>query len=295
MLHPADQRVVKATAATLSWQGVDSDGEHADPGTVTVGVVSSDGTTVVAAGTATSGTGTSPRTYALTAAQTASCERLTATWKVGATTVATTTVDVVGGVYVSVSAARKAAPLHLADTGAHTDADVRDALRAGEQLFEDRTGVAWVPRLEVERRDGTGTTSMALAWPMLRRVAWCRIYSDATTYQTLTADQLAAIPADDAGIATRTDGYLWPAGVENVEIAYEHGEGSPPRALVDALVTYAGAMRRSHNSAIPGGAQSVSSPDGSTFAILPSETSATGIESVDRVLRQFSRKSPGIG
>jgi len=70
------QRILRATAASLSWQPLDGDGEPADPGTVTVGVVSSDGATVVAAGTATSGSASDPRTAALTVAPTLTAQTL---------------------------------------------------------------------------------------------------------------------------------------------------------------------------------------------------------------------------
>jgi hypothetical protein len=39
----ADQRIVRGAPATIRWQGVDQDGESADPGTVTVGVTRADG------------------------------------------------------------------------------------------------------------------------------------------------------------------------------------------------------------------------------------------------------------
>ena len=86
----ADEQIVAATAASLTWQPTGSDGEPADPGTVTVGVTRSNGTVVLADGTATSGATSTPRSVDVTAAQTASIDWLTATWKVGATVVATT-------------------------------------------------------------------------------------------------------------------------------------------------------------------------------------------------------------
>jgi hypothetical protein len=294
MVSFADQRIVKGAPATISWQGVDQDGESADPGTVTVGITRADGTVLVAAGTATTGAGANPRTVALTAAQTKNLDVLTATWSVGADVLATTTVQVVGGVYVSVDAIRTADALVLGD--AYTDATerIRDGRVAFEQIAENETGVAWVPRFDVERLDGSGMASIRLGWPELRRVRWCRIWTSDTAYDELTTAELAAIPANAAGVAVRADGEWWPVGRSNIEIAYEHGVDTPPRPLVDACVTYVRAHVRSHNSAIPGGAQTVSIADGSTYAILPAATSVTGIDSVDRVLRSMSRKTPGI-
>jgi hypothetical protein len=168
-------------------------------------------------------------------------------------------------------------------------------------LAEHRPGATIAPAvrnriliLDVERLDGSGRYDLVLGWPELRRVRWCRVYDEAGSYDELTADELAAIPANSAGIAERTDRYWWPAGRLNSEIAYEHGFDVPPRPIVDACVTYVRSHVRSHNSAIPGGAQTVSMGDGSTFALLPAATSVTGIDSVDRVLRSMSRKTPGI-
>ena len=97
----ANQRVIAGAAATLSFQGVDQYGEPADPGTVTVEITRADGTELVASGTATTGSGSSPRTYALTASQTAELDRLTAVWSESSTAIAQTEIDDVGGVYVS--------------------------------------------------------------------------------------------------------------------------------------------------------------------------------------------------
>jgi hypothetical protein len=73
----ADSRILINAPATLSVTFYDGGETAVDPGTVTVTVVRADGTTVVSAA-ATSGTGTSARTYTL-AAQTR-LDHLTATW-----------------------------------------------------------------------------------------------------------------------------------------------------------------------------------------------------------------------
>ena len=291
MSYVATQRVVRATTATVEWQGIDQDGEPAAPGTVTIGVTRADGTEVVAPGTATTATGTRA-TYTLPVSATANLDRLTATWTVSGVAVGTTSVEIVGGVYASVAAIRAADALVLGDAGTDATDRIREGRVAFEQIADAETGVAWVPRFDVTRLDGTGRHSLALPWPQLRRVRWCRIYSTETVYETLTADQLAAIPSDDSGIAVRTDGYVWPVGIRNVEIAYEHGYDVPPADLRDALIQTVRANARQFDNGIdPRTTQVVM--EGMTATIGASDD-LTGNPAVDATLRRHSHKIPGI-
>ena len=290
MSYVATQRVVRATTATIEWQGIDQDGEPADPGTVTIGVTRADGAAVVAPGTATDVVGT-VRRYTLPVSATANLDRLTATWTVSGVAVGTTSVEVVGGVYASVAQIRTVDPVVSNLVTDSTDV-LKNARAAAESLFETVTGVAWVPKFDVVRLDGTGRHELALPWPQLRRVRWCRIYSTETTYDTLTADQLAAIPADDSGIAVRTDGYVWTAGTRNVEIAYEHGYDVPPADLRDALIQTVRANARQFDNGIdPRTTQVVM--EGMTATIGASDD-LTGNPAVDATLRRHSHKIPGI-
>lgn len=296
MLAHADQRVVRAAAATLTFQGVDADGEPADPGTVTVGVTRADGTTLVAAGTATSGTGTNPRTYALTASQTADLDYLTATWTASGVVVGRTFVEIVGGVYASTALIRGMDAV-LGNAGTDTTADLIRARQAVERLFESVTGAAWVPKFDTCRLDGSGTGSLLLPWPMLRSVRWCRIYSDDTTYETLTADELAAIPADEAGIAWRTDGQFWPAGRRNVQIGYEHGADRPPVDMIEQLVVAVRKGARRFDNGLPEQATFVNFAEGGSATLATPGVGQwhTGIPSVDEMLKRYAQhSSPGI-
>ena len=287
----AASRIVKGAAATLSWQGVDSDGEPANPGTVTVGVTRSDGTTVVASGTATGGTSTAPRTIALTASQTASCDLLTATWSVSGTVLATTLHEVVGGVYVDVATIR-ATDTSLASTTLYPSAKIIAQRAEVERMFESATGVAWVPRFSVKRYSGTGTTSLALDMPKLRRVAWVRVYTDGDTYTSFTADELAAIPANDAGIAVRTDGEWWEPGVNNIEIGWEHGYDAPPADLRKAAIIATRMALNATATGIPDRSQTFQMVDGGT--IVFEANGVTGVKAIDSVLARYDHRVPGI-
>jgi 20S proteasome alpha/beta subunit len=57
---PDLERIGQLTPGSLSQQWYE-DGSAVDPGTVTVGITRADGTVLVAAGTATTGTGTAAR------------------------------------------------------------------------------------------------------------------------------------------------------------------------------------------------------------------------------------------
>ena len=290
----ADQRIVRGAPATISWQGVDQDGEAANPGTVTVGIMRADGTVLVAAGTATTGSGTDPRTIALTAAQTATLDLLTATWSVGGVAVGSSVVQIVGGVYTTLTAIRGTDSV-LADRVRDSDESLKRARASAERLFESVTGVAWVPAFDVCRLDGTGTQEIALPWPKLRRVRWARIWTDEDTYDDLEPGDIAAIPADDSGIAVRTDLDWWPRGRRNIEIGYEHGYDRPPSDMVDGLVQTVRQNARQHDNGIDPRATTLVFEGGSATLATPGVGNwHTGIPVVDDMLRRYNHTTPGI-
>lgn len=291
MFDTADQRIVRGAAATISRQFADQYGDEGDPGTVTVGVTRADGTELVAAGTATSGTGTNPRTFTLTAAQTARLDRLNVTWSVSGTEVAESTVDVVGGTWWSLATAR-AAIAEVRDEGRLTDEGLRDAITATEQIVDATTGVAWLPRFVTVQVYGHGSASVSLPGVMrLRSVQWCRVWSSDTAYEDLDVTELAAIPADGAGIARRMDGNVWP---NNYRIVFglEVGHDAPPVPLRTGMLPYLRqvALAGAKNM---GNVQTVSA-DGVTYAYSPPAGSVTGIDACDRVLAAYDARTPGM-
>jgi len=293
-MNVAHERIVAGTAATISFQGVDQDGEPGDPGTVTVGVVRSDGSTVVNAGTATSGSSTSPRTYALTAAQTATVDLLTATWKVGSTTVGTTLVEVVGGVFVRIADVRGIDRV-VADASIDPLPHLKRVRSRAEQLIETETGVAWVPRFSTVRLDGNGQGALLLPEMMLRSVRWCRLWTDGTTYSSLSAAELAAIPADNVGIAWRSDGASWPCGVRNVEIGFEHGYATPNQDIAEACRMLLRDFARLYDNALST-RQTGFSVDGIWSQVVTASVrgAATSNPEVNAILTRHSHQVPGV-
>lgn len=291
---PFRSRHLRATAVTLSWQGVDQYGEPADPGTVTVRVVGSDGTTIKAAGTATSGSSTSPRTVALTATQTAQVDTLTATWTVSGVDVATTEHDIVGGFLFSVADGRG-----VEKSTADQARDPADAAMAArdyvEWFIEDVCQQAFVPRFHVQR-DWRHTASYRhqLSYPNLRAVRWAKEWA-AGTATSLTSGQCSEIPANRLGFAERPSTW-WNACVE-VEVGYEHGMVAPPADLRREAQKLWRVVLNEARTAIPDRASSYTDPSGAIFQLarVGTERRPTGIDSVDEALRRYDATVPGFG
>jgi hypothetical protein len=287
-----DQQILRgAAAATLSVVVRDSDGEPVAPtGAVTVGVTRSDGSTVVAAGTATGPGGTAAeRTVTLNAAAVADLDVLTATWTNGDATW-TTTAEVVGGFYAALADIRSADPA-LADTERNPARLLVAARRIVETEFEDICGRAFVPRFTVELLDGTGTDTLNLSAPLLRRVRWAR-HSDGTPVGV----NVASIPADPAGIAVRDDGGVWPAGTRNIEVGFEHGYDRPPPDVRDAFIARLRDVVNRSRRGISERATTFTATEGGTYglAVAGRGGSITGLPDVDVVLRRYTSRVAGF-
>lgn len=293
MTVPFRSRHLQRTTATLPWQPVDQYGEPANPGTVTVGVVNSAGTEVIAAGTATSGSSAEQRTIALTAAQTAQVDTLTATWKVSGTTVAVTEHDIVGGFLFSIADAR-GIEKSTSDKSRDPDLPAYAARDVTEWQIENFCSRAFVPRFHSERINCIpGGRRLMLSFPNLRVVRWANQISGATS-TALTAGELAEIPASDGWFADRLTS-SWSCGVD-VTIGYEHGLLSPPadlrRAAIKLFRHNLNMARSSHRD----GAVSVTDPNGVSYQLgrVGTERRPTGIDDVDEVLRRYDMTTPGM-
>jgi hypothetical protein len=282
-------RILRGVAATLTFQGRDSDGEPADPGTVTVGVTRSDGTEVIAAGTATTATGTT-RTVALTAAQTAQLDVLYATWTVSGTEIASTRHDVVGGFYFGIDDLRGAEP---STATSPTLAEFRTIRAYVETLIEQATGTSFVPRFDVAVVDGSVTRDLALPRWYLRDVRWVRLWSSNTIVSTLDSTEIAAMQPSTAGIL-HLDRVT--AGLR-VEVGFEHGTDAPPADVAREAIRFAREQtHRGRTRALPEAATSMRMENGSfvTLATPGVGNWHTGITSVDDMIRRYARSRIGI-
>lgn len=293
------QRILRATTGSLSWQPLDGDGEPGNQGTVTVGVTASDGSTVIAAGTATTGSTTDPRTIALTVAQSADLEVLTATWKVGTDVVAVTDHWVVGGFLFSAVELRAVEP-STADGSRDVTAAIQRARSEVEDLFENATGVPWTPRLHVvcSTRDHDGY-HLATGSRFVRSVRWCRLWYGEDDYTELTAAELAQIvPAADGivKLPMTTAGH-WKV-TAGVEVGYFVGTPIGVQIPADvrrAAFTYGRSLVHQARSAVPDRAMSMQTPDGTSVTLATAGLGRwrTAIPAVDEVLNRYDRRPIG--
>ena len=188
----------------------------ADPGVVTVGVTREDGTVLVAAGTATAGSGTAPRTFNLTAAQNVSLDFLRLDWVSATLGTITTYVEIVGGFLTTIPALRALKPLD--NPAVYLTADLIDARTAAETALEDACGVAFVPRYFRERLDGSGGQDVLL---------------DHVRPLTVTAATVDGSVVDASELELYRDGRVyrpggWSRGRRNVELKGTAGYAFPP-------------------------------------------------------------------
>jgi len=225
------ERVLTDTAATVSQQFYE-DGAAVDPSTVTIGITREDGTTLVAAGTATGGTGTAARTFALTTTHTASLDTLTLTWTSTTKGVLTQAVEVVGGFLFSLAQARSDS--ELSSTSRYSTADLIEARVIAERNLEQACGVAFAPRYFREKVDGSGGDDVLLQARPLSITSVVYGATSSSDGTTLTADELEDLRLYNDGRLYNPNG--WTRGRQNVEVKGTHGyEVTPPLAMQGAL------------------------------------------------------------
>ena len=260
---PYHQRIVAGTSAQVSWQQIGGDGEPVDPGTVTVTVTRADGTSL-AAGAATTGSGTSARTYTLSAAVTAVLDRLTVAWSSAGVVLATTEVDVTAAPWFS-NAELRAAESAVRDIATYTPARITIARLLTEAFFERVTHVRFVPGYSLEMLPGSGSARLVVGHPYVRRVRSASLFSDPAqpAFETLAAGELAAIPASSSGVVSRYQG-VWCA--DWVRIGYEWGHAFPPADLRRQAMRFCREVLLGDKSQIPDAAVTWSSTEAGGFS-----------------------------
>ena len=287
---PAQRAVAGASSVTLSFQGIDADGEAADPGTVTVTVTGSDGTSIVA-DAATTGSSTSPRTYSLTDGLT-SVDELTAVWNDGTNDIATTTIHVVGGVYLTVEEIR----LYEPSLSSYTKPQLIAARQEAENMVEEMCNRAFVHRPAVEWASGNGRRTLPVTWPNVQSVKWGRLYSSGSSYTSLTAAQLAAIKDSRGPNLTFLDGSYWDSGQDNIHVCYVHGHRRPPTDIKRAVAAIIQRQLTAANRSLADNAtQYFPAEGGSVMLAQPGMRGAmTGIPWVDEILKRYRYRTVGV-
>lgn len=209
------------------------------PNTAQVRVLRSDGTVLVDWTTADDATGTGAFSFLLTPTHTALLDVLTLEWKATLDTVEqtlTSTVEVRGGFYFTISEARAAG---ISDAK-YSAADVVQVRTRAEQAFEDAAGggrrlsYAWVRSFHRMLVNGSGERTLALPRMPVRSVREASLlaYPDAVA----TGVDLTRLRVTGSGIWRDT---RWPAGAENVVVGYEYGEDQPPLRVKNAVLLLA--------------------------------------------------------
>lgn len=266
-------------------------GEDADAD-VTVTVTRADGT-VIATDAATSAVGGGVYSYALDPQ--ARLDLITLAWSGtfgGLDATVPTQVEIVGGFYVGLDKIRT-----QPNVDSHAKWDTVDLARARdwfEDLAEDVTGVAWVPRFAREKVSGPRCSdAVILRHHPVRAVTSVRSYTSAAAYTSFTVDELADLDVTDSGIVRRQWLGSWPSGKRNLVFEYEHGYDAPPADLREAALV---AIRDKLLGDRTGSRQlSVSTEQGIVRSATASADFPVGIPFVDAVLNRLRKhRAPAI-
>jgi RNase H-fold protein (predicted Holliday junction resolvase) len=289
-VHAAPVRAIQGAPVTVTFTSLDSTGEPSavDPGTVTVGVTAADGSTVVAGGAATAGTGAT-RTYTLSATHTANLDRLTVTWTSSAVTIGTTVVDVVGAVYATTAEIRAAIPT-LADEAANPTATLVQARLEVEAMFERAIGdvLSFVPRFDTATMWHRGQRMLQLPHFFLRRVRWARYWYDEADYTEVEPTLLTGIQANEAGLALLYDDTeSWPVG--RLVVGYEHGmDGPPPDVKRQAIAAVRRQVHQARSAVDPRAvSQTMANGEVQRFPTPGLGPWVTGVPEVDEVIQWY--------
>jgi hypothetical protein len=259
-------------------------------GAVTVNIAKADGTTLVAADTATPA-GTGSYTYSLSPQ--AVLNYLTVTWSgtFSGTARSVVTYCEIRGNEIFTLAEARASDSSLADTLKYPTALLKEVRAEVEDEFEKITNCSFVPKYKRLTRDGTGTERMILKERRIRKVIAGSIYGVA-----LTSNELASITSDLSGQVVRTDAGFWTSGYKNVVLEIEYGFDVPPADVRKAALVRVRSRVQETRNGTPDRATSITSPEGGTFALAtPGRAgSETGIPDVDAVLARYNLNFPGL-
>lgn len=228
--------------------------------------------------------------------------------------------DLIAASYVSVAQLR-ALP-NLADVNKFTDAELTAATLWFEAVFEDYTGVAWIPRTVIgERHHGTGDI-LFLDHLFPRSISAIRVYTDAATTVAYTAAEMADVRLEPSGIIRRRsgatfgygavgadytysyDGLGWFSSVDGlVAVDYTHGFDEPPADVVEAakvairdhlIVDYQ--ANRQYAVSTEAGIVRTSTPDIASFSVRSGSHAGRpfGIPEVDVVANRRNHRCPSV-
>lgn len=289
-VQPHHQRCVAGTSFDVSWQQIGSDGEAANPGTVTVTVTRADGTEIATA-QATSGTLTAARTFTLTPALTATLDRLTATWTASGVTLATTVVDVCAAPWFS-NAELRAEHKSLSNTSTYTPTLITVARLQVEGFIESITHRRFTPGYDYHVVRGTDRCELIVPNVNLRTIRTAALVDHAGTETTI---DVATVTVDaDSGIISRSSAWSSPW----VRLGYEYGFATPPGDVKAAAMRLTREVLERSKVVAPDQAITWNSTDFGWSAVMvtPGVRGAhTSLPTVNEVLDRWMFNEIGIG
>jgi hypothetical protein len=293
------QRVLQGAPAVLKVVLADQDGSPVDAsGALTVGVKLADGTQVLAAGTGTGHVSLGNYTAALTAAQTANLNLLTATWTdAGNGRVVTTKHEIVGGFFFSLADARASNNEYLADAGKYPDALILATRQEVEEEAEKISLVAFVPRYYRVVMDGLGGPELVLPHKKIRVVRSIRIYPvpGGSQYTAVSQATLDGLSIDNDGTLHRTDFGFFDDGRANVIVEYEHGWDTAPADVKRAALTRLRSRMFYDISAVGQRATTFTAENGQSYKLTTAGAYSTGIPEVDAAYERWGFRDSGSG
>ena len=294
----APEHLLAGQPATLAATFADSEGAPVDPGVVTVTITRRDGT-ALATDAATDGTGAAARTYALTGAQTAALDLLTAVWSGtvgGAPATITTYHETIGAWLFTVAEARQFGRRELTDAARYPAARIAQERARILDDFTRISGVSFVPRSAEALLGGDGNAAvLRLPHLHLRGVTGIATRAGgAAAWEEYDAGALAAVRVGPGGVLERA-GVAWRWGIGGVRVRYTHGYDAPPPAIRRAALALLAAQLVPSDVSARATQQTTEYGTYNLAVAGWRDRAYYGIPEVDAVLARYDETVPGIG
>lgn len=289
-------RILRGTAGVLEVT-VYVDGTATDPTVASVAVVDEAGNAVTVGAAALTGASSGKVTAAITPANTALVNNLTATWTLtvsGTSQTFTTYHRIVGDWLFTEGEARAFDASALASSSSYPDATILAARDRIADSFEEVCRVAFGLSYGREVLDGSGDVTQWLAANRVSAVRSIKYRARGeTAWTAYTAAELADVLVDRNGRLERETLGSFLYGRRNIAIEYEHGWQPIPDEVKRAALWLL--RDQLAGTDLPRNAISQSSELGTFSLSVPGlRGSYYGLPQVDEVVKRYSHRLPGV-
>lgn len=290
-------QILRATPATVSVT-FSVDGTPTEPGLTTVTITRLDGT-AIATDAATVVGATGVRSFVLTTAHTALLDTLMAVWESANLGTLTTVVEVVGDLLFTEQEARawdQSTSNPLTNEDRFPDALIARCRDTLDQWFSHVCGVSFVPRYKRVVTNGNGRCELLIPGAMRVTAILSIETRQAQTWTAFTEAELADTLLESWGRLTR-ESSIFPRGIQNMRIGYEHGHAQVPFEVRNAALELVRAR-------LPGSnidSRTLSMSDGVMSTrffvpgLSPNRRDLSELPWTSLVLNEYSERVPGIG